>query len=235
MRFNFDDRDFIRARNALFKYRKKGVPHAARNGLNASAFEARKEWIKQVQGSMVLRNTWTTRSIRVTKARGTDMRRLEARVGSLAAYMRTQEDGGTLRPKKGIGLPIPTPVASREARGTKPRKRVVPRPNRMSSIQLANRARAKGRRQSNAATIREALASGRKFVFLDLEKRRGIFRIAGGKREPRFDLVWDLTRPSARIAKNPTLGPTTRAVLPSLPRLHTRALLDQLTRFMPKG
>jgi hypothetical protein len=147
-----------------------------------------------------------------------------ASVGSVAEYLEKQEFGGT-----GKGT-IPTPVSSGEGRGARPRKRLVRRPNRMGSITLAERRRVADRRQRNAIAIRAALKSGRKFVFLELERRKGLFRLKGGKRNPQVDMLWDLSRKSVRIRPNPTLGPTLRLIEPRLLEIHAGSLLEQLKR-----
>ena len=224
----FDGDDFIVLRNALERFSRRGVPHAARNALNATAFELRKEWQRQIERSMVLRNKWTTRSIRVTKARGTNMVQMAAVVGSVADYMAIQEDGGVERKSGRYGVSVPTPVASGEGREAKPRRRLVRRPNRLPNIQLASRPTTVPRKQRNAIAIAQAISSGRRYVFLELEKRRGIFRIAGGKRKPRLDMIWDLTRPSVRIPSTRTLGKSMDRVPAIAPPLVRKALIDQI-------
>lgn len=229
MLIRFDAPDVIELRNALYNFARKGVPHASRSALNAVAFEARKEWQRQIDDAMVLRNKWTTRSIRVVKARGTNVSRMESVVGSVATYMATQEDGGTIQRSGKHGVSIPTSVASGEGRGAQPRKRLVRRPNRLPNITLAPR-EGRSRAQRNAIAIRRAIASGRKYVFLDLEARQGIFRIAGGRRRPRLDLIWDLSRPTVRIPPTRTLARTLRTIEPRLAPVLRRALQEQLDR-----
>ena len=84
------------------------------------------------------------------------------------------------------------------------------------------------KRQRNAVAISLAQRAGRKFVFLELERRKGIFRLSGGKRRPRLDLVWDLSRPAVRIPQSGTLERALRSILPTLPRIQERALVDQI-------
>ena len=225
-----DMHEVERLADHLERFAKRAIPYAARASLTSSAFEAREAWTKQLGAELTLRNTWTKRSLRVEKARSLDLRRMEAVVGSTADYMRKQELGGRERKRGKHGVPIPTSVASGEGRGAKPRRRVVRRPNRLASIQLRTVRSIKSRRQRNAATISRAKRAGKKYVFLDLERSKGLFRLAGGKRRPKVDMIWDLSRPAVRVAPNPTLGPALAAVEPLLLRIHLRSLREQVRR-----
>lgn len=229
MRFTVDTSELAHLEAALGQLSRRAIPYAARNTLNAAAFEGRRAWVGQVEKSFTLRNKWTARSLRVVKARGTTMRAMKATLGSVAPYMATQEEGGVLRRTGKHGVSIPTSVASGEGRGARPRRRLVRRPNRLPNIQLGGRGLSTmSKRQRNAVAISLAQRAGKKFVFLEMEKRRGIFRISGGKRRPRLDLVWDLTHPTVRIPESNTLERSLRSILPTLPRLQEKALLDQI-------
>lgn len=231
MLVRFDTSDLIRLRNALYNHARRGVPYAARNALNRSAFEARREWIEKAEETFTLRNRWTKGSMRVDRARGRDMSRMEAVVGSLADYMATQEEGGTVRRQGRTGHPIPTTVASGEGMGTGTRKRVVRRPNRLPRIALGQRGRSgQGARQRNAIAISTALKDRRRFVFLELGRRKGIFRLAGGRRRTRIEMVWDMSRTQVRVPASKTLERSLAAVAPRLPALHREAFIEQLRR-----
>lgn len=232
----FDERKLQRAVNVLGNFARRGIPHATRNGLNASAFEGRKAWTKEVEKAFTLRNTFTTRSLRVQKARGIDMRKMHSVLGSTADYMAEQETGGTERKSGKHGVPIPTPTSSGEGRAAK-RLRPVRRPNWLPKISLANRGSQTGmhRQQRNAVAIRKARKAGRKYVLLELEKRVGIFRLSGGKRRPKVDMVWDLSQPTVKTKPARTLRQTLWLITPTLPRLHVRAILEQLRRAGIRG
>lgn len=225
MEFDFESPELQRFSDALERYAQRGLPYAARNTLNRSAFKAREIWVDTVRDTFTLRNSWTVRSIRVDKARGTNPLTMVSRVGSVAEYMETQEEGGVERKTGRHGVAIPTSAASgqgRSGRRTKP----VRRPNQLRNIQLAGRRAASSRKQRNAIAIKTAIAAGRKFVFLELDdSRQGIFRIRGRRR---VDLVWDLSRPSVRIPASKTLGRTIRKLAPSLPDIAIGALVEQL-------
>jgi len=222
--------DFSQVRKfekALATYAAKGIPHAARTALNATAFEARKEWTGQLGKGMTLRNTWTTRSLQVDKARGTQMASMQSVVGSRAAYMGVRETGETKVKKGRVGVPIPSPVAAGQARGAN-RTKLVRRANRLPNIHLAKRP---GRtpQQRNAIAIRQA-AAGSKFAFLELGGKRVIARVTGSKRRIKVQTIWDLSRTSVRIKPIPTLAQTLEAIEPRLPPLYEKALIEQLKR-----
>lgn len=236
MNFRFDSPDLAHLERSLRTFAERGVPHAAKNALNATAFEARREWVKQIKGAFTLRRTWTTRSVRVSKARGTNTRRMMAVVGSIAPYMAEQESGATHRKSGQHGVAIPTSVSSGEGRGATPRRRVVRRPNSLRSITLSPRASSTmSLRRRMAVTIAMARKAGRKHVFLDMGRRKGIFKLAGRKRSPRVDMVWDLSRSTVRIPASRTLERTLEAIKPRLPALHRRALMQQLRRHRVPG
>ncbi len=230
MLIRFESRDAERLERELGEVAKQAVPHGVRNGLNKVAFEARTEWQEQLGSRMVLRNNYTARSILVDKATGTNLETMRSVVGSVADYMGLQEDGGTVASKGKHGVTIPTPVSSGEGRGANPRKKLVRRPNRLSSIHLGSRLSTSNRKQRNAASIRQAIASGRKYAFLELERRKGLFRISGGKRKPKVDMVWDLTRKAVTLPKNATLEPTLSRISTRIPHHLAEAMVEQLRR-----
>lgn len=220
----------------LEKLNERGFPHAVRMALNDSAFKGRELYRQEMRSSMTLRNRFTEGSVRVQKARGMKPRRMESAVGSIQPYMRTQEEGGTERKRGKVGVAIPTSVASREGRNKRPKRRIVRRMSQhgLGRIELARRT-GKGRKQRNAIAIAEAKRRGRKHVFLDLGRRKGIFRVGGGRRSVRIDMVWDLSRRQVRIPKNPMLRRATTRVGAFLPRIHEEALRTQINAVLIFG
>lgn len=212
----------------LETFAKRAVPHATRNALNSTAFEARKEWVGQMDKQMVLRNTFTTRSVRVEKATGNMVRTMESRVGSVAPYMATQEDGGTEAKHGKHGKPIPTSSAAGQGQKARPRTKQVQRKNWMSALN-PSRPRVSGSRQRRNAVAILMAAKSTRTVFLDLGKRKGIFRITGTKRL-KLRMMWDLSKPQVVIKRNPTLGPTLDAIQPRLPAIWEDAIRIQMHR-----
>jgi hypothetical protein len=216
----------------LERMSRRAVPHGLRGAMNSAAFAARTEWQRQMGERFVLRNTFTARSVRVVKASAS--RAPQAIVGSIQPYLLTQEEGGTKRKRGRHGVGIPTSVASGEGRNARPRRRLVRRPNRLANISLGARP-GRHRKQRNAIAIRMAIASGRRFVFLELERAKGMFRIMGGKRRPRLEMIWDTSRPSVRIPRTPTLEPAMLRVNTRMPELLAEAMRFQLRRIQAKA
>lgn len=232
MRITVDLSAANKLRKDLEKFAKRALPYAARSAVNELAFESRKQWLREIEGSMVLRNRWTAGSIRVEKAKGRTIGTIEARLGSVSPYMLAQEEGRSSQ--LGGKTAIPTSAAAGQM-GARPRTRLVRAPNRMQAISLARRARgASSPKQRNAIAIRQAQAQGRRFAFLQTPKGKGLFKLVGGKRKPKLQMVWALGR-SSRVPRNPTLARTVLRAVEMGPAIYHRALLAQLKRHKVLG
>lgn len=223
-----DMNGFKRLTKDLEVFARSAMPHAARNALNAVAFEARKEWAELAKARMTLRNTYTVRSITYDKATGTDISTMQSRVGSKADYMEHQEEGDTRRKKGKYGVPIPTASAAGQAMRARPRTRLVQKRSRMSAMDVPNRVGG-NRQRKNAVAILLAPKHGG-IAFLNLGKRKGLFRIEGRKRGLSIRMLWDLSRPTVKTPRNPMLADTLKAVGPRVPRLLEKALIEQLKK-----
>lgn len=216
-----------RFEDTLERLNSRGILFAELETVNRAAFETMKGGRQQLSGKMTLRNQWTKRSILVRKANRTT---LQASVGSTQAYMETQEVGGREDATGANGVAIPTSVASGEGRGAKPRKRQVRKPNKVSNITLAGRARSSNRKQRNVIAVKQAVKTGKRYIFLELQRRKGLFRVFGGKRKPRVEMIQDLSRKSIDIPRNPWLMPVANKQVQQLPRYYRDALQRQLKR-----
>jgi hypothetical protein len=221
LRFNGLSRMF----RDLERFRSKAIPFAMRATLNETAFAARKLWVDEIQRTLVTRNTFTTRSLHVEKATGRSVLGMRAVLGSRAPFMGEVEAGNT-NPKGNV----PTGVATGEGRGAKPRRRLVRRPNRVGAIALPDKVRQGSRKQRTAVTIAMAARKGHRTIFLELERRKGFFRVTGGKRRPKIDMLWDTTQKSVRSKPYPTLGPALKRVERLIPGIQRKALLAELRR-----
>ena len=211
--------DFDKYLKILEKIKARSIVHAQRTAVNALAFEGRRVAVANVERRMILKNRWTAASIRVDKARVSD-RPIASRLGSTEAYMRRQEFGDT-RP----GVPLATSVAAGQGRQTRPRTRLPTRRHRMPSIQLKTPSRgSQGRRTRNAIAIKTARSQKHKFVWLDLGRREGIFRVYSR----RIEMIWATNRRVAVTPANPWLEPASEAVIPLGPRAYADALRWQL-------
>ncbi len=205
------------------------VKFAQRSAINGTAFTTQKIARNIVGAKMVQRNAFTKRSIQVDMAKGS----APAIVGSIADYMATQEFGGVKTTEGKHGVPIPTAAASGESGEARLPQKLPKRPNRLSNIKLRKGGRkGKNRKQRNRVRVQEAAAAGgrNRFIFLDLGRRKGIYKVTGGKRKPKIRKMYDLSKNTVFIPKNPWLKPAVDKAVKSLPSLYLRALEFQAKR-----
>lgn len=226
-----DTSDWRELEGALEKLAERAIPFATRSMLNGSAFKGQTVWRGKVGQKMTLRNQFAKQSIQVDQARGLRINSMVATLGSIAPFMEDQEFG-TTKHKSGVeGVAIPTSYSAGLAETARPRTRLPRRPNQLKNIKLRRKAkRGSTIRQRNMAAIREAATSGQKFVYLDLGRRQGIFKVVGGKTRPRIKMVHDLSRESVLIPPNPTLQPSIPIIERLMPGIYRKALIFQLRR-----
>lgn len=219
------------AKDVLERIGERAIPYAVRNTLNAAAFEARTLWQAQMDKAFVLRNTWTKRSIGVEKASGLKLSTMHSVVGSRLDYMKTQEEGGSETAGSRHGVPIPTPAAAGQAAKAKKRTKQVRNKNWMSAMQVEARLTSiRNRAQRNVATVKAALKTGGGVVYMDLGKKRGLFRVEGTpKGRARVRMVWDLSRANVRTKPHPTLEPVVKAILPRMEAIARAECIKQVT------
>lgn len=178
------------------------IKFAERNTINGQAFATQRNARKHIQRDMITRNRWTVGSVRVDTAKSL---RDSAVAGSVERYMANQEFGHTDTQHTAMA----TPSASGEPSRAKVRRKPVRRANRMSAINLANKPRVQGSRvQQNIAALKDAKAHGRKFVFMQRGKVKGIYKVMGTKKKPRSRMVQNLSRSVAVIPRRPWLRPS---------------------------
>lgn len=230
--FDITTRDVRKMENDLKAFQRKALPFATRNTVNQAAFTAMREARQNVGDDMVERNRYTRQSIRVDQARTLAISRQAATVGSIADYMADQEFGATKAKTGKEGVAIPTSYSAGQGRDAQPRTRLPRKPNKMANIQLRKRSK-KGasRKQQNLVAIKTAAGNGHKYVFLDLGRRKGIFRVTGGKRRPKIQMVHDLTKQIVTIPRNPWLFPAVERTKPQVQRLYADSLRFQLRRY----
>jgi hypothetical protein len=220
-------------RAKLGELSEKSVPYAVRNALNTIAFTARKEWIGRMERSLTLRNKFTANSVRVEKAKGSDLATMQSQVGSVAPYMLSTEAGATESAKGKHGVPIPTSTAAGQAMKGR-RTKEVRKANWQSAIKLGHRVQYGVRQYRNAVAIAEAAKTGG-VTFLDLGRRKGLFRVTGtAKGRLRVRMIWDMSKRSVRIKAHPTLEPTVESMTYKGPRILELALQQQIDRALAK-
>jgi hypothetical protein len=224
MDIKVDLRDVEKYAAQLGKFAKTAMPHGVRNGLNTMAFEGRKLWQGEMKEQFILRNTWTSRRLLVVKASGSSVAGMKSIVGSPDDYLDKQEAGGVQ-----LGS-VPTKVASGEGEGGGPRRKLVRGPNKLSAISLPTRSRKGSRKQRNAAAIRMSVAKGSKFVFLNLGKTKGLFKLKGGGRRPKVSMVWNTSKKRHVVRAHPTLGPAVKRLGFKADAIMANAMEQQLRR-----
>jgi hypothetical protein len=237
--FGIDSKEIKRLERDLKFFAKRAYPFATKKTLNDGAFQAQKIARADVQKKMVNRNRYTVQSIRVDQARTLDVNRQMSVIGSTADYMEDQEFGAIKTKSGKEGVSIPTSYSSGEGDNARPRKRLPRKPNRMSSIKLTkNRRRAKNRKQANLFKVQNAVTTGKRIVFMDFGRKKGIFRVIGGRKK--FKRGWpkgakvrqlhDMSEPSVVIPRNPWLKPAFDEAVRMLPAFYADALRFQLKR-----
>ena len=227
--FKIDDRDIKRLEKDLKTFAKRAYPFATRNTVNSAAFESQKIGRGNIQKNMINRNRFTVQSVRVNKAGTLNVSRQVAAVGSTEDYMERQEFGGTKSSSGKHGVAIATSYAAGQE-GAKPRTKLPRKANKLQNIRLKKRQSARSRRLQNLLAIKKAATSGQKYVFLDLGKTKGIFKIVGGKRNPKIKMVHDISRKNVKIKPDPWLKPAFDQAIQLMPEIYTKSLIFQLKK-----
>ena len=226
-----NDDDLKQYESDLKTFANRAFPFASKNTLNRSAFEAQKISRNNIDAKMVQRNKFTKQSIQVEQSRTLNVAHQSSSVGSIADYMKDQEFGKVIRKSGKEGVPIATSYAAGQSEGAQPRTRLPRKANTMAAIQLrSRRTRGKTRRQRNLVVIKEAAQSGRKYIFLDLGRSKGIFKVIGGKRKPKIKMIWSMREQSIVIPRNPWLKPVVNRVQKLMPTFYRDSLVFQLKR-----
>ena len=101
----------------------------------------------------------------------------------------------------------------------------------MSNIQLMRQKRVGvSRKQRNLIAIKTAVKDGQKYIFLDLERSKGIFKIIGGKRNPKLKMVQDMSRRVITIKPKPWLKPSAIEAAKGMTKEQIKNMKFQLAR-----
>jgi len=223
--WGMEGKQLLKFSQAIKDFGEKQYPIINGMALNRTAFEARKEYVKIVERRFTLRNKGTVRSIQFNKVQGLNPNTQESSVGSTAQYMADQEFGAVKKATGKKGIAIPTSTASNESLSARPRKKVVSRPRRRSSIRLSKSSiKAKNRKQHIFLTIRAAAAkrSG-SFVYLPIQGAKGIYRITGKAKKAKIKMIYSLSKKTMPIKKAPSLTPAVNNIIPRMPRFYKEA------------
>lgn len=169
-------------RETLKKVKAIAFPLAVQATLNTMAFKSMQKAKKTIKEDFVNRNTFTERSVRFERAKTLKMADMVSTVGSIAPYMREQEEGAKKTSKGKHGLRIPTGAAAGQSQ-LFPRRRPVKKAFRRGRTKIANEAgriQAKNRQQFILMSIRVAGLRGQSpFVFLSFGNRKkvGLYKV----------------------------------------------------------
>jgi hypothetical protein len=230
---DIDTKNIKRLQKDLKLFARKLYPRIQGATLNKAAFETREKYQRGARRKFTLRNKFTERSIQVDKVRGFNPRAQEATVGSTADYMLDQEFGKTLTKTGKKGVDIPTSVASGEGESARPRRKVVRRANRRGSIKLQRqRIKARSKNQYIVASIKMAAKRGgrNKFLYLPFDRHPGIYKVTGGKKRSRIQLIHDFSKQSVVIQPRRPLKQAVDAVTPKVPGFFIKQARFQLKR-----
>lgn len=234
---NVEFRGLDELQRELEQLAKRSIPYAARETLNGLAFAGRKIWQDQMASSLTLRNQFTQRRALVDRATGSRMPDMQAVLGHTEDYMRRLEYGIGERARRG-GLAIPSEAAAGQAKGSLPagRKRAVKRSLVIRVLgKIKRQSKSMPRKARNARAVREAIKNGTRIAYLELDKRRGIYKIMGGKKRPQIRKLYDLSRRSVPLPRIPTLQRTLDAALLQAPTIALAAVQRQLDRLGSRG
>jgi len=216
----------------LERMAKKAVPYAAREMLNGLAFAGRAIWQDEMRASLTLRNAFTTRRAIVRKVTGYKMAEMQAVLGHTEEYMLRLEYGAGDH-ATGEAVAIPTEVAAGQAKGSLPggRQRPVKKAFYLRAIpKLRRQSKAIPREARNARAIQQGIKDGSRLAYLEFQRRKGIYRLKGGKRNPEILKVYDLTHPFVPRPRKPMLQRTIDKALLQAPALGLAAVMRQLDR-----
>ena len=239
--FSIDDSDIEHFERQLQTFAKKALPFATRQTLNSAAFAAQKTGRENVRNQMVTRNRFSVQSIQVDKARGLNIRSQEAITGSIADYMRVQEFGGIKAKEGKEGVSIPTSASAGQPENSQPRYKLPRADNKLASIQLKkNRKRKpKNKKQETLFKIQDAVITGDRYIFLELGRRKGIFRVVGGSargmkrggpKGAKLRMMHDLTNETVVVPRNPWLQPAQMSAIKKIPEFYEKALTFQIKK-----
>lgn len=242
---NLDTTEIIKLEKQLKTFGRLALPFAARNAVNDTGVILKKNSFEHVRKEMTLRNRWTQNSLKLFKAKSLTIDKQVARFGSLQDYMFDQEYGGTRTTRRSSSIPIPTGDATGESGNRGRLQKLAKGKNKLLNIQLLKTRgkRLKTRRQRNAATVAQAIRTKQKYVYMETEKSKGIFKIVSGgggrkgskqrKREnrSRVRLLWNMKHRRISVPPRPWLRPAIEEVLKIMPAVYVGAMQNQLDRY----
>lgn len=234
MEITLDDSDIKRFERDLKLFARKAFPFATKETINRAAFGTQKAARATIAKTMITRTKGkrsAAGSVLVNPTKTLRVSRQIAATGSTELFMERQEFGFTERSEGKHGVPLITAFASGEGMQTVPRRRLATRVHHVPNIQLRRQGRRRlSARQRTLVAVKQAAKSGNKFVFLNLGRKKGLFKILGTKKKPLPRMVADLSGRTHQIQPRPWLKPSFDLVARQLPRFYRDALRKQIHR-----
>ena len=243
-RIKMDEAPIEVLENELNKFGERTFPHAVRDYLNITAFEASKEAKETANMVFTMRNQYTTRSIRYERAMGLNIQAMKSAVGSVQEYMREQEEGFTRRGQGKHGVAIPTSYSAGQD-GSIPRTKMIKRKFWLSRLKVSEDIREKysNTKQSVLRRVQEAVESNTRIIFLGIRGvknyryKKGFYRVVGGRKVKRgwptgakLRLLYEVERSSVRTDPHKWLEPTVAIIMKRQDEYYRRALIRQIER-----
>jgi hypothetical protein len=219
-----DTRELKKLSRDLTRVKKSALPYAVRATLNSLAFEARGEYQREMGAKMKLRNKYTVGSVRVDKAGGLQVHTMKATMGTVADYMDEQEEGAVQAKEGKHGVPLPA-----AAPGARKNRGRVARAKQIRAINILPRVTGHRSRKIGAAFSMAARRGGKQFAFLKLRPgRQGIYEINPGRKRLGLRKVWDLSKGTITIPRNPMMKSAVQRANRLRDGIWREALLSQL-------
>ena len=227
-------KDIEKLERDLIKFGKQAVPRANQWVLNTVARDVYEKSRAAVKGQMILRNSYTLKSVQYEKTKSLNISNQVVRIGSIADYMARQEFGGVKSGKSG-NVNIPTSFSAGQGKDTQPRMKMPRSVKKNANIKLKKtRGRFYSKRQQKFVAIKMAslrASPADRFIYLNLRKS-GIFQVTKARkgRKPKITMVHDKSQGSVTTPKNPWLSPAVKKKRGDMPRMYLVALRFQARR-----
>lgn len=240
---SLDKRPIEHLENTLEQIRKKSIPYAVRNTLNAAVYETSELAKKEIGSKFIERNQYSRRSVRYNKVVQRNIDQMMAEVGSVQEYMAKQEHGFVTHATGKHGIAIPTPYASGEG-SARVRKKVIRAANRLNKIRIAKglaseyAATYKNRHQRLIRMVQDSLELGFRTIFW-MSKRSshsGFYRLRGGPRLTKrgwpegleLEQLYLVNKSLTETEEHKWLLPSVTHVRSIMGRLYQKALIEEI-------
>ena len=220
----------------LREYPVKTFPKLGQFIVTDLAFQSRKQAVKRVSKSFILRNKHTTRNILFVKSpRTKKLAGIKSSYGATdkASYMKDQEEGTTLKPKKGTKLAIPTKLA-RRSDSIKKLKKGKFKMSSIGTIRKTSEMRGKTKRQRTIALMQDMARKRQtnRLALLPFPNKPGIYKIINAGKErigskTKFKMklrqIYDLSKRQLTLKPSRWMEPVNKGVNKNQTKIAERA------------